>query len=175
MGKRDFQKSKVRAFSKCMPNGHTYDSIDLAIKDLTNMYLQLVDFLSIKNKQIGTVPTLLQPHANRTKKSIYSPRKHAIICAVGSLHKRKLIHELCHGLNKQIKKGKRRNIGASHGVNYMTIYICAVALFMFDGDFDYVEQIAKACKCKYDAKKLQHLKQQQTEATTWHNTNAPKL
>ena len=156
---RDFQKSKVSKFGKSLAKGKRYNSIDSAIEDLNSMYLHLTDLLCIKNKQIKTIPALQEPHANRTNKSIYSPRRHCIICAVGSLYQRKLIHEMCHALNKQIKKGKRRNIGASHGVNYMTIYIFALSLFMFDGDFDYVEQLAQEHGCKYESEKLEQLKQ----------------
>ena len=156
---RDFQKSKVSKFGKSLAKGKRYNSIDSAIEDLNSMYLQITDLLCIKNKQIKTVPTLQEPHANRTNRSIYSSKRHCIICAVGSLYQRKLIHEMCHAFNKQIKKGKRRNIGASHGVNYMTIYIFALGLFMFDGDFDHVEQVAQEHGCKYDSAKLQQLKQ----------------
>lgn len=159
---RDFQKSKVSKFGKSMAKGKRYNSIDSAIEDLNSMYLHLTDLLSIKNKQIKTIPTLQKPHPNRTKKSIYSPRRHCIICAVGSLYQRKLIHEMCHALNKQIKNGKRRNIGASHGVNYMTIYIFALSLFMFDSDFDHVEQLAQEHGCKYDKETLEQLKQRIT-------------
>ena len=163
---RDFQKSRVRSFSKSISDSggrKVYTSLDFAIKDLTSMYLHLVDLLAINNKMIQVVPMLIQPHPNRTHTSIYSPSRHAIVCAVGSLHKRKLIHELSHALNKQIKNGKRRTIGASHGINYMTIYIFALGLFMFDGDFDHVEQIAQEHGCKYDSAKLNQLKQQQLE------------
>ena len=156
---RDFQKSKVSKFGKSLAKGKRYNSIDSAIEDLNSMYLQLTDLLSIKNKQIKTIPALQEPHANRTNKSIYSSKRHCIICAVGSLYQRNLIHEMCHALNKQIKKGKRRNIGASHGVNYMTIYIFALAVYMFDGDFDHVEQVAKEHGCKYDKQRLEQLKQ----------------
>lgn len=156
---RDFQKSKVSKFGKSLVKGKRYNSIDLAIEDLNNMYVQLAEVLSIKNKQIKDVPTLQEPHANRTRKSIYNRKRHCIICAIGSLYQRKLIHEMCHALNKQIKKGKRRNIGASHGINYMTIYIFALGLFMFNGDFDHVEKIAQDHGCKYDSSKLQQLKQ----------------
>ena len=159
---RDFQKSKVRKFSKSLEKGTKYNSIDSAVEDLNKMYLQLVDLLSITNIQIKTIPVLKQPHANRTNKSIYSSRRHCIICAVGSLYQRKLIHEMCHSLNKHIKKGKRRNIGASHGTNYMTIYIFAIGLYMFDSDFDHIEQIAQEHGCKYDSAKLEQLKQRIT-------------
>ena len=154
---RDFQKSKVSKFGKSLAKGKRYNSIDSAIQELNDMYVQLVDLLAIKNKQIKAVPTLQEPHPNRTSKSIYNRKRHSIICAVGSLYQRKLIHEMCHALNKQIKKGKRRNIGSSHGVNYMTIYIFALGLFMFNGEFDHIEQIAQNHGCKYDSSKLKQL------------------
>lgn len=157
---KDFQKSKVSKFGKSFPKGEIYRSNELAIQDLGFMHHRMVCLLSISDEQIKVVPNLLTPHPNRTKKSIYSPSRHCIVCSVGSLHQRKLIHEMCHSLNKQIRNGKRRNIGASHGINYMTIYIIALGLFMFDGDFDYVEKIAQDFQCKYDVQKLDFLKKE---------------
>lgn len=156
--KRDFQKRKVYRLGWSLPHGETYESIEDARRDLNRMWLELADLLEV-TPRLSTVPALVRPAPQRTSKSIYSPSKHHIVCAVGMLYQRKLIHELCHGLNTYWDGKYRRTCGASHGSKYTTIYIFALAVYMFDGDFDHVEQVAQEHGCKYDSSKLQELVQ----------------
>lgn len=157
--KRDWQKRKVYRLGWSLPHGKTYKSIEDARQDLEKMYDELVMLLDIKDKKIASVPALLKPAPQRKSVSIYSPSKHAITCAVDMLYQRKLIHEMCHSLNKYWDGKHRRNVGASHGYRYTSIYIFALALYMFDGDFDHVEQVAQEHGCKYDTQTLDQLKQ----------------
>lgn len=156
--KRDWQKRKVYRFGWSLPHGKTYNNINDARQDLNRMFNQLVILLEIKNRRIATAPSLLTPAPQRKKVSIYSPTRHAIICAVGKLNQRKLIHELCHSLNKTWDGQYRRTVGASHGYRYTSIYIFALSLFLFDGDFEHVEQLAQQHGCKYDTDLLEALK-----------------
>ena len=157
MSKRDFQKSRCYRFGRAISKSRLvveYDSIDDATGDLVRMHSKMIDLLGITDSRLTECPTILEPSKNRTRTSVYSPRRNAIVFAQGSFSERTLIHELCHALNKYIVEGKRRNIGASHGLNYMSIYIGALGIFLFNGDFDEVVRIAQANQCKFDRVKL---------------------
>jgi len=156
--KRDWQKRKVYRLGWTLPKGETYQSIEDARQDLQRMYVELVGLLEIQDQRIATVPELLPPAPQRKSTSIYSPTRHCIVCAVDCLYQRKLIHELCHSLNKQIINGQRWNVGASHGLQYTAIYIFALGHYMFDGDFAKVEQVAIEQGCKWNTELLQQLK-----------------
>ena len=157
--KRDWQKRKVYRLGWALPHGETYGSIEDARQDLNRMYIELVNYLGLTDQRIARVPALLRPAPQRKSVSIYSPTKHSITFAVGMLYQRKLIHELCHGLNKYWDGHYRRNVGAAHGYRYTSIYIFALGLYMFDGDFAKVEQVAHEKGAKFDTELLAELKQ----------------
>lgn len=156
--KRDWQKTKVYRLGWDMKQGTVYRNINDAGQDLRRMWLELADLLEIKDKRISMVPFLLRPAPQRKSTSIYSPMRHCIVCAVDMLYQRKLIHELCHGLNQTFDGQYRRCVGASHGYQYTAIYIFALGLYMFDGDFAKVEEMAIEKGCKWDVELLQKLK-----------------
>ena len=156
--KRDWQKRKGYRLGWALPKGERYESIEDARQDLQRMYVELSTLFEIEDVRISTTPELLRPSKKRTSTSIYSPSRHCIICAVDMLYQRKLIHELCHGLNKVWIGGHRRNMGASHGYEYTARYIFALGLYMFDGDFAKVEQVAIDQGCKWNVQLLQQLK-----------------
>ena len=124
------QKRKVYRLGWDLPHGIEYTSIEQATQDLNRMWSELADLLEVR-PLLSAVPALVEPAPQRKSVSIYSPSKHHIVCAVGMLYQRKLIHELCHGLNTWWDGHYRRTYGASHGYRYTAIYVFALAVYMF--------------------------------------------
>ena len=166
MRTRDFQKQKVSKFGKSFDKQNCYDSLESAQSDLNLMHQQMVELLGITDELLIHPPTILKPHGNRKNVSVYRPANHCIVLVPKSTHKRKLIHEMCHSLNKTVAKGKRRTVGASHGIEYTTIYIFALGAFYWDFTrFDFVESVANEFGCQYDKQWLEQLKTSFTQST----------